>query len=75
MTTQYRLFTSIMARKNPLDGGGSMRVLKARTMKEAEIEAKAIIEERAPEDGCDFFCDFAVIVEATKVHILRKGME
>jgi len=70
--SRYRLFMSIMACKNPVDGGGSMHVLKARTMKEAEIEAKEIIEERAPEDGCDFFCDFAVIVEATKVHVLRK---
>lgn len=60
---KYSLFISILARDNPIDGGGSFRALKATTVDEARKEAQAIIDEDAPQDSCDFCCDFAILVE------------
>lgn len=69
---RFRLFLSILARDNPVDGGGSCRVLKATTMDEARTEAQAIIEEYAPKGSCDFVCDFAAIAEVVNYEELER---
>jgi len=67
------LFMSVAARKNPIDGGGSFRELRAENFEDARKEAQAIIERRAPEDSCDFYVDFAAIFEIGQMEILRQG--
>lgn len=65
MLTKFVLFMSVLARDNPVDGGGSVRDLKSTTMVEALAEAKAIVAER--DDGCDFTVDFYAVAEVVAV--------
>ena len=69
---RFVLFLSILARDNPIDGGGSCIALAATDLSSARTEALDIIEKRAPADGCDFECDFAAIVEASHYETVRQ---
>jgi len=68
---KYTLFLDVMARDNPLDGGMSIRKLKAETIAAARDEAKAIVDEEYPEGDCDFAVAGYAIAECVSLEKVK----